>query len=88
MSLMSAFTAAKDLAIADLAIVQALKVALPWAPAEFARTKDVLGDDYWPYGIARNRRAIKALARWHHSQGLSPRLLTVEDLFVGTTLAT
>jgi 4,5-dihydroxyphthalate decarboxylase len=88
MSLMTAFTAAKDLAISDLAIVQALKVALPWAPAEFARTKDVLGDDYWPYGVARNRRAIEALARWHHSQGLSPRLLTVEDLFLGTTLAT
>lgn len=88
MSLMAAFTAAKDLAISDLAIVQALKTALPWAPAEFARTKEALGEDYWPYGVARNRRAIEALARWHHTQGLSPRLLTVEDLFSRTTLAT
>lgn len=88
MSLMAAFTAAKDLAISDLAIVQALKVALPWAPAEFARTKEALGEDYWPYGVARNRRAIEALARWHHTQGLSPRLLTMEDLFIRTTLAT
>ncbi len=88
MSLMAAFTAAKDLAIADLAIVQALKIALPWAPAEFSRTREALGEDYWPYGVARNRRAIEALARWHHAQGLSPRPLTVEELFLPTTLGT
>jgi 4,5-dihydroxyphthalate decarboxylase len=88
MSLMAAFTAAKDLAIADLSIVQALKVALPWAPAEFARTRDALGDDYWPYGVARNRRALEALTRWHHAQGLSPRPLAVEELFFRTTLGT
>ena len=88
MSLMSAFTAAKDLAIADLAIVQALKTSLPWAPAEFARTREALGDDYWPYGIARNRAPLEALIRWHHAQGLSPRPLTMEELFLPTTLAT
>lgn len=88
MSLMAAFTAAKDLAIADLAIVQALKTALPWAPAEFERTRAALGDDYWPYGIARNRAPLEALIRWHHAQGLSPRPLTIEELFLPTTLAT
>ena len=88
MSLLAAFTAAKDMAIADLAAVQALKVALPWTSAELARTRAVLGDDHWPYGIARNRRAVEAMARWHHTQGLSPRPLGVEDLFVRTTLGT
>lgn len=88
MSLMAAFTAAKDSAIADLSIVQALKVALPWTAGEFARTRAVLGDDYWPYGIARNRKPLEALARWHHAQGLSPHPLKVEDLFFRSTLAT
>ncbi|NKC33547.1 substrate-binding domain-containing protein [Falsiroseomonas selenitidurans] len=86
MSLIAAFTAAKDLALSDLAIVQALKVALPWTTAELERTRAALGEDYWPYGIARNRKALSALARWHHAQGLSPRELTVEELFFRTTL--
>jgi 4,5-dihydroxyphthalate decarboxylase len=88
MSLVAAFTAAKDRAIADLASVQALKIALPWAPAEFARTREALGDDYWPYGVARNRRTLEALLRWHHAQGLSPRPLAMEELFFRTTLGT
>ena len=86
MSLLTAFTRAKDMALADLAIVQALKVALPWTSAEFERTRAALGDDYWPYGIARNRAALAALARWHHAQGLSPHPLTMEELFFRTTL--
>jgi 4,5-dihydroxyphthalate decarboxylase len=87
MSLLAAFTRAKDMAIADLSIVQALKVALPWTAAEFERTRAALGEDYWPYGIARNRTAIEALARWHHGQGLSPHPLAVEELFFRTTLS-
>jgi hypothetical protein len=38
--------------------------------------------------VARNRRALEALTRWHHAQGLSPRPLAVEELFFRTTLGT
>ncbi len=86
MALQAAFTKAKDMAIADLSIVQALKVALPWAPAEYARTVAALGEDYWPYGVKRNRAALEALARWHHAQGLSPRPIAVEEMFWPGTL--
>ncbi len=85
-TLMAAFTKAKDMALADLAIVQALKVSLPWTAAEFERTKEALGDDYWPYGIAKNRAALDALAGWHHAQGLSPHKLRMEEMFFRTTL--
>lgn len=87
-SLQLAFTAAKDLALAELSIVQALKVSLPWAADAVAETIAALGKDYWPYGIKKNRAAIEALARWHCEQGLSERPLTVEEMFFRTTLET
>jgi 4,5-dihydroxyphthalate decarboxylase len=85
-ALLDAFTQAKDLALADLAVVQALKISLPWVAKAVEETRAALGSDYWPYGIAKNRFAIEALARWHHEQGLSPRLLRPEEMFFRTTL--
>lgn len=86
--LQKAFTRAKDLAMQDLTMVQALKISLPWLAKAVAETHDALGQDYWPYGIEKNRRAIEALTRWHHEQGLSPRRLRVEEIFCAATLQT
>jgi hypothetical protein len=33
----------------------------------------LLGDDWWPYGIQRNRSAIDVVLRYHHEQGLTKR---------------
>lgn len=88
MSLLTAFNAAKDMALHELSYVQALKISLPWLAESLEETTRVLGEDFWPYGISRNRAAIEALARWHHEQGLSPRLLTLEEMFFRTMLAT
>ncbi|UAJ10570.1 hypothetical protein [Polymorphobacter megasporae] len=44
--------------------------------------RDLLGDDWWPYGIGANRAAIDAVLRYHCAQGLTDRLLTIEDVFV------
>jgi 4,5-dihydroxyphthalate decarboxylase len=41
-----------------------------------------LGDDYWPYGLAKNRASIEAALRYSHAQGLSARKLTIEQAFV------
>ena len=45
-----------------------------------------MGRDWWPYGIARNRKVIDTFARYHHEQGLSQRQYTAEDLFAPETL--
>ena len=52
-SLCVAFTRAKDMAIADLSVVQALKISLPWMAQAYADTTDALGTDYWPYGVEK-----------------------------------
>ena len=85
-SLQLAFTRAKDVALQDLSGVQALKVSLPWLAKAVAETQTALGEDYWPYGVTKNCGAIKALARWHHEQGLSERQLVFDDMFFRTSL--
>ena len=81
-ALMQAFEAAKQDAQARLAIHQALPIMLPWMTAEAEATQAVMGADFWPYGIEANRGIIDTQIRWSHQQGLIPRRLAIEELFV------
>lgn len=59
---------------------------LPWFSSEVAETTQLMGDNFFPYGIDANRKTLEALFRYSHEQGLAARRLTVEDLFVPSTL--
>ena len=73
-------------AIARTSETQAPFTSLPWAPAEAERVSGILGNDYWRYGVAANWAAIDALCHYSFEQGLAPRRLTPEELFVPSTL--
>ena len=45
-----------------------------------------MGNDWWPYGYARNRHVLDTFLRYHNEQGLSQRRLKSEELFVPETL--
>jgi len=79
--LLKAFTAAKDIAIAEFAELAALKLTLPWIGAESAATRALMGEDFWPYGVQANRKTLELMCRYVHEQHLSPRLVAVEELF-------
>jgi len=81
-SLFTAFRQAKDIAIRELEEIGAYNVTVPWLAAELADIRSVLGEDYWPYGIAKNRDSIEAALLYSHAQGLSARKLTIEEAFV------
>jgi 4,5-dihydroxyphthalate decarboxylase len=81
-----AFERAKRSAIDALSMYQALSVALPWAPADTARVREIMGHDYWPYGASPNKAAIDALARYSHAQGLASRQLAVEEILAPAAL--
>ncbi|MFM0723324.1 ABC transporter substrate-binding protein [Paraburkholderia strydomiana] len=85
-SVLKAFTEAKNLALANLAELAALKATLPWLAAEYEETVALLGKDYWRYGIAGNEATINAFLRYHHAQGLSSRLMKIDELFAPSTL--
>jgi 4,5-dihydroxyphthalate decarboxylase len=85
-SLYKAFCAAQRLTYEDLQQTAALKTMLPWLIAHVADARRELGDDYWPYGFARNRETLATFLRYHHEQGLSKQRLEPEALFAPETL--
>jgi 4,5-dihydroxyphthalate decarboxylase len=80
-SVYKAFVQAKRLADAELAETAALKIGLPWVTAEYEATKEVMGADFWSYGVDANRETLSTMARYSYEQGLAVRLLTVEEMF-------
>lgn len=86
-SLTKAFEEAKRRALAELHETTALKYSLPWLIAATEEAREVLGsDDYWPYGIARNRGTLQSFIRYSHEQGLIPAEFEPERLFAPGTL--
>ena len=85
-SLQKAFTQARDLAYDALREVAALATSLPWQLAEVLRTQELLGEDWWAYGLEPNRHVLDTFLRYHHEQGLSPRRVAPEELFAPSTL--
>jgi 4,5-dihydroxyphthalate decarboxylase len=86
--LYDAFERAKAVALSDLEQTQALSVMLPWLTDAVADAKALMGDDYWPYGVSRNRTALEASIRHAFEQGLCPRPVSLAELFEASTLAT
>jgi 4,5-dihydroxyphthalate decarboxylase len=80
-SLYKAFLQAKRLADAEFAETTALKIGLPWLNAEYEATQQVMGEDFWPYGVAENRKVLSTMARYSYEQGLAVRMVEVEEMF-------
>jgi len=85
-SLYDAFSQAKDLCEAGMDETAAARYMLPWLHDEVARTRAVLGADYWPYGLDRNRDVLRTFLRYSYDQGLAARALEPEELFAPETL--
>jgi 4,5-dihydroxyphthalate decarboxylase len=82
--LFRAFAAAKAMALAELEVIQAPKVTLPWPHQALAEARALMGDDPWPYGVAANRHVIEAQLRWSRADGLQARPVTIDELFAPT----
>ena len=87
-SLYKAFVEAQRRTYADLQDTAALKAMLPWLTAHVEDARQEMGDDFWPYGLERNRKTLETFLRYHHEQGLSKRLLSVDELFAPESLET
>jgi 4,5-dihydroxyphthalate decarboxylase len=86
-----AFCQAKDLVAKqylDGASKQHMAVMTPWFSELFAENRRLMSDDWWPYGVTKNRTAVDTFLRYHHEQGLSAELLTSKDIFAPELLDT
>jgi 4,5-dihydroxyphthalate decarboxylase len=61
-------------------------ISLPWAAQEIEETHALMGENFWPYGIEPNRKALEALFQYSYEQGLSSKRLTIEELFHQSSL--
>ncbi len=61
---------------------------VPWTNALVDRNRELLTDDWWPYGLAANHAAIDTYLRYHYEQGLSSRRWTPEEIFAAEVLGT
>jgi 4,5-dihydroxyphthalate decarboxylase len=82
------YYAAKEIAYKDLETTTSLKVSLPWVTQEFEDTRQLMGADYWPYGIKANSKELELVMRYTHEQGLVNRKGDFRELFHPSTLDT
>lgn len=81
-----AFEASKRIALERLTDTSATKVTLPFVEENLRRARQLMGEDFFSYGLAPNRHVFTWFLRHHHAQGLSARLLSPEELFHPATL--
>ena len=81
-SLYDAFEKARALALDELYDTDALRLGLPWLLEHVEELWSVFGDNWWSYGVEANRATLAALGQYVFEQGISPRVVTPEDMYV------
>ena len=80
-NLFKAFEEAKKRSIERALEMAATMFPVPWVSEYTARGMELMGDDYFPYGVEKNRKTLEAFLRWAYEQGVCKRHLSVEELF-------
>jgi 4,5-dihydroxyphthalate decarboxylase len=80
-AVLKAFERAKTIALEKLSDTSSTKVTLPFVEERLMEARALMGEDFWSYGVAPNRNTLDTFLHHHHAQGLSSRLVTVEDMF-------
>jgi 4,5-dihydroxyphthalate decarboxylase len=84
-SVFKAFEESKAMCMTALEEFGTLAVTLPWLIPELEETKELMGENFWPYGIEENRKSLESLTRYVHEQGLTSRQVAVDELFTAGT---
>jgi 4,5-dihydroxyphthalate decarboxylase len=84
-ALLKAFEQARRQALDGIDETASLRYMVPWLHEEVARTRTLLGADYWPYGIEPNVRALETFLRYAAEQGLATQPLSAAGLFAEET---
>ena len=62
------------------------KVSSAWLQPLLEEEREIIGEDWFPYGIEANRPSIEALLQYTHEHGLTDRRVKLEELFAPSTL--
>ena len=80
MNLFTAFEEAKNRSL-ERALFIGSRFPIPWSYEHARRAQDLLGQDFWPYGIEANRSTLNPFLQYAYEQGVCHRRLEPEELF-------
>jgi 4,5-dihydroxyphthalate decarboxylase len=84
-AVLKAFEQAKSKGLEELADTSTSKCTLPFVEEQLKAARELMGYDFWSYGLAPNRKVLETFLRHHHAQGLSARQVTPEEMFHPST---
>jgi 4,5-dihydroxyphthalate decarboxylase len=83
LNLYNAFLAAKDGVLAHTRELVDSYFRLGLLPAE---ARAAFAQDPYPYGVQANRHVLETITRYSHEQGLTPRVVALDEVFAPSTL--
>ncbi|MEQ1885500.1 MAG: 4,5-dihydroxyphthalate decarboxylase [Bryobacteraceae bacterium] len=81
MNLYKAFEQSKINAQRHMNRAVTARISVPWFYRAVEDARRVFGEDFWPYGIEKNRKTLDAFLQYGYEQGVAKRRLQVEELF-------
>jgi 4,5-dihydroxyphthalate decarboxylase len=82
-NLYAAFVRAKELYRERFA--ERIPSGLMFGPDYLRQTREIVGDDPFPYGVQANRPMLETIVSYSHEQGFIPEKYPIEDLFAEST---
>lgn len=87
LDLYDAFQESKRILFAEMrSHLNSLITTLPMLEAHVRDTIELFGEDWWPYGIVKNRATLDAFISYCHTQGVVGRPVKLEEIFCPNTL--
>ena len=81
MNLYKAFTEAKNNSVYRAQEITATRFPFAWCYEAAEKTKEIFGDDIFPYGLEPNRPTLEAFLKYAYDQGICHRKVTPEEMF-------
>ena len=88
MNLLKAFNESKDRSLKRMADITASFYPLPWMDQNTNISRELLGEDFWPYGIEGSRKTLEAFTQYAFEQGVCHRKVAVDEMFAPEVLTT
>jgi 4,5-dihydroxyphthalate decarboxylase len=85
-AIFKAFSESKDLAITRLEEMSACKITMAFVDERLQKDRMLMGNDFWSYGIEKNKHVINSFFAAHHAQGVSKRVVTIDEMFEASVL--
>jgi 4,5-dihydroxyphthalate decarboxylase len=83
LNLYRAFDAAKQRVIARARELADVYFQLGLLPGD---ARSALDDDPYPYGVRTSRQTLETIAQYSHEQGLTPRVVSLDEVFSPSTM--